>query len=144
MRSTRRNDEFANYQGHRDYLLQDKFLAGDEGYVVEDIDLLIRAYGPLYKTDAKGRFMLIEIKYYPSKPGYAQQRTFKLIDEILKAGDKVLNSSNPRYLGYYVVQYDNADWNLSNFWVDDKKVTRDEFDEFISMGYLEEYPPGAF
>ena len=136
-RNLRRNDEHCSYQGHRDYLMQTKFPAGNEGYVVEDIDILIRAYGPNFKTDSKGRFMLIELKYYPSVVGYAQQKTFGLLDELLKAGDAALNLGAPRYLGYFVVQYDNEDWNLSNFWINEKRVSRDAFDEFISMGYIE-------
>lgn len=137
-KNLRRNDRYTNYQGHRDYLMGDRFPNGNEGYVVEDLDLLVRGYGLKFNTDSKGRFMLIELKYYPSDIGYAQKKTFGMVDEMLRAGDKVLNGNSPRYLGYFVVQYDNEDWNLSRFWIDGKEVTKSGFDEFISMGYIKD------
>jgi len=123
-----RNPDKFQVLPYRDWLRKNQ-PQGSQGYVVEDLDLLVRGYGPRYGTDAKGRFMECELKFYPRNIGPAQKRTFGLRDEMMRRGDP----DGERYLGFYVVQYDNEDWDLSKFWVNGLPMTRDEFHKFIDL-----------
>lgn len=82
----------------REYIRQE-FPRGSDGLVAEDLDLVIRHFGSNYGTDAKGRLMLIEQKHAGYGIGTAQQKTFGLIDELLRRGDP----DGQRYLGYYLL-----------------------------------------
>ncbi|HFB06890.1 MAG TPA: hypothetical protein ENJ92_00435 [Chloroflexi bacterium] len=102
---------------------------GNKGYVVEDLDLVLRVYGKRYDTDAVGKFILVELKYGNAWIGYAQQKTFGLIDSVLRKGDP----TGERYLGYYVVQYDDEDWERANFKVNRVALSEDEFLRFLQL-----------
>lgn len=82
-------------------LLRTLLPKGTEGCVIEDLDLIIRHYGPKYQLDAKGRVMLIEHKFPTHYLGRAQENTFGLIHELMRLGDP----KRKRYLGYYVLQF---------------------------------------
>jgi len=77
--------------------------AGPEGWVAEDLDLIVRRY---MSSDPVGRFMLVELKYGEAGLGEAQIRTFGLVDGLLRAADP----QGRRYLGYYLLQYPELDW----------------------------------
>jgi hypothetical protein len=100
-----------------------------EGYVVEDIDLVLRAYGANYYTDAEGIFMLIELKFGNAWVGTAQQRTFGMIHKLLRKADPEAR----RYLGYFVIQYDNEDWDKANFKINGVEVDREKFWAFMNF-----------
>ena len=76
------------------------FPSGGGGFVVEDLDLLIRWYGPGFDLDGDGRFRLVELKHKGSTIGTAQRRTFGLMDKLLRQGD----TDGTHYDGYYLVQ----------------------------------------
>ena len=77
-----------------------EFPSGGQGFVVEDLDLLFRWYGPQYGQDADGRFRLAELKYESSTIRTAQRKTFGLMDRILQRGDP----DGLRYDGFYLIQ----------------------------------------
>lgn len=116
----------------REYLRQHMPTA-QEGYVVEDLDLALRVYQPNkptpfnFQTDAEGKLRLIELKYGKAWITPGQQRTFGLIDKLMRLGDP----NKERYLGYFVVQYSAEDWEHSMFKINGKPVDRDTFHRFL-------------
>ena len=116
----------------REYLRQNMPSSSD-GYVVEDLDLVIRAFQPSrpskfqFQTDDEGKFRLIELKYGNAWITNGQRRTFGLMDRLMRVGDP----DRKRYLGYFVVQYSHEDWNLADFRINGKQVTRDVFHRFL-------------
>jgi hypothetical protein len=121
---------------HREWIRQ-HLPSGDEGTVVEDLDLVMRVYGAKHETDDVGRFMLCELKFRHKWIDRAQKKTFGLIDSILRAGDR-----EGRYLGYFVVQYSCEDWERSRFMVNHVLLSRDEFMAFLQFdaGVLAKIP----
>ncbi len=97
--------------------------------VVEDLDLVIRVYGEKFHTDSTGMFRLIELKFNTVWLGIAQQNTFQLIDAILRKGDP----TGKRYDGYYVVNYDNNDFDIATIFINGKQVSREKFISFLSF-----------
>lgn len=136
-----RNEDKFQRLPHRDWLRENQ-PEGTEGYVVEDLDLLLRCYGSAYGTDGRGRFMFCELKYYPHTIGYAQRKTFGLVDGLLRKADP----NQKRYLGYYQVQYDNDDWSQSRFWVNGQELDTEDFLRFTGFDddLLEEIQPYEF
>lgn len=102
---------------------------GRDGYVVEDLDLVLRVFGKRYMTDGIGRFMFVELKFGDSFIGVAQKKTFGLIHGLLRVADP----KGERYLGYFVVQYDNEDWELANFKINHQEITQEDFFKFLSF-----------
>jgi hypothetical protein len=96
---TFRNSDIYQRLPIRDYL-RTALPEGSQGMVVEDLDLVIRHYGNSYRLDGKGRLMLVEQKHPPAWIEYAQEKTFGLIHQLIRAGDP----DKKRYLGYYVLQ----------------------------------------
>lgn len=117
-----RNDDKFQVLKHRDWIRNNK-PPGNEGYVVEDLDIVLRIYGTNYDTDSTGKFMLLELKFGRAYIDYAQRRTFGQINYMLRKADP----GRVRYMGYFVVQYDNDDWDKSEFTINRVSVTRDEF-----------------
>lgn len=97
------------------------------GFVVEDLDLVIRTYGNEFDTDGIGKIMLVELKRWPHNIGYAQRATFGLLHRLLRKADPDQN----RYVGYFVVQYDNDDWDYSQFWVNGINLCLSELKDFL-------------
>jgi hypothetical protein len=110
----------------RDYLRK-HLPGGREGCVIEDLDLIIRLYGKQFNTDDDGKFYLFELKFGNARIGIAQQKTFGLIHRLLRMADP----RRERYLGYYVINYDNEDWEYANFSVNGVKLSREEFLNFL-------------
>lgn len=103
---------------------------GRSGVVVEDLDLVIRLYGEHHGTDATGKFMLIELKFGNATPGYAQERTFGLMDSLLRQADP----ERRRYLGYFIVNYDNTDWDRASFKLNGSPISREGLKSFLLTG----------
>jgi len=73
--------------------------------------------------------MLIELKYGHTKLNIAQQRTFGLVDKLLKT-----SSENERYLGFYLVQYPHEDPDKCEYViVNGVKLTLEEFKAFLKF-----------
>ena len=113
----------------RDWLRANK-PAGQQGYIVEDLDLVLRVYGTNFHTDATGKFIFIELKFRNAWIGTSKIKTFGLLDSLCRAADP----DHLRYLGYYIVQYDNEDWDIANFRINKVNITREEFiDKFLNL-----------
>jgi len=112
----------------RDWLRKNK-PPGPHGYVVEDLDLVIRVFGKDFHTDAIGKFILVELKFGAAWIGHAQERVFSLVNSLLRTADP----ERKRYLGYYIVQYNNEDWDKADFRINGRNVTREEFDKFTGL-----------
>lgn len=108
-----------------------------DGFVVEDLDLLLRCYGPNYHTDDKGCFMLVEVKYGNADLGHAQRRTFGLINQLLRLADP----KRERYMGFYLIQYSDPDWSYADFKINRRPVTGEQFTSFLNFEYS---PPTYF
>lgn len=90
---------------------------GTHGYVPEDLDIVLRVFGPRYRSDPKGKLRLVETKWNPNadqpvvlKGG--QLRTFLLVDEMLKASTMV-----DRYEGFYVVTHTHFELTEGRIWI---------------------------
>lgn len=83
--------------------MRDELPSGPEGWVAEDLDLVVRTYT---QSDPVGRFMLVELKHGKTGLGRAQVMTFGLVDRLLRAADP----EGRRYLGYYLLQYPEQEW----------------------------------
>lgn len=95
--------------------------SGPDGFIVEDLDLLLRWKGPRFNLDDAGRFRLIEVRRRGTNLDWAKEWTFGLIHFCLRA-------FKPRYDGFYVVQHDNDDFDrATTFWVNGQELTADEF-----------------
>lgn len=93
-----RNPDLYQVLPLREYL-RGALPSGGDGCVIEDLDLLVRHYGPRYQLDSFGRFMLVEQKHPGSDIGTAQKRTFGLLHQLLRMADP----DRKRYLGYYLL-----------------------------------------
>lgn len=76
--------------------------SASEGVVIEDLDLIVRYYGPRYGLDAAGAFALVEFKH-SRRLGVSggQERTFGVLHRVLSQSPE----SDRRYLGFFVVSW---------------------------------------
>ena len=81
------------------------------GVVLEDIDLIVRLWGPNYLTGPFGKIRFLEIKHGNAWPGIGQMLTFKGIDEIMRRGDP----DGLVYGGFFFVQHWTEDWSGDRF-----------------------------
>ena len=92
-----------------------------EGYILENVDLLLRRYT---QSDKLGTFKIIELKNTKyNRLRKAQELMFGLIDRMLNT-----SSESYRYEGFYLARID-----LKNkiFIVNDRILTEDEFKSFL-------------
>ena len=125
-----RNPDIFQVLPFREYIRQNCPGPG-EGYVVEDLDLILKIYGSKWNTDKMGRFMLIELKFDDAWINYAQQETFRSIHHLLRKADPEAK----RYLGYFVIQYSDEDWEQADFRINRKAVTREQFLSFLHFNF---------
>lgn len=123
-----RNDQLLQTLPYREYMRR-RFPNGREGFVVEDLDLLVRVYGRRYQTDETGRVMFTELKFGNAWIGTAQANTWKPIHLNMRRGDP----SRTFYRGFYVVQYDKDDWEEASFRINRQPVSRDDFHRFLEF-----------
>lgn len=127
---TFRNPDLFQRLPLRDYLRGPGWPNGSDGFVVEDLDVVVRHFGNGFHTDAKGRLLLIEQKH----PGHwirtAQERTFGLFDELLRKADP----ERVRYLGYYVLQiaFDENNAPVFPVRVNGKEMDADAFKQWMT------------
>ena len=112
---------------------------GRDGYIVEDLDLVIRTFGYKYQTDNVGKFSLIEIKHGGCKIingvrneiGTSKEMTFGMIDALLNKADP----EHKRYQGFYVIRtYGSSKWDNQKtiFAINGKIISRDIFMDWIA------------
>lgn len=95
-------------------------ITAQQGLVVEDVDLVLRRYDPQVLGD-RGRFRLVENKKVTSPMPYGQLKTFRLIDELLRA------ANSDRYDGFYLVETPDPWDDAGPFYVNDVPLDRFEF-----------------
>ena len=80
---------------------RNNFPTAKQGYVVEDLDLLILKFGEAIGRDKDddGKFILCEIKTNGASMGYAQQRVWGLVHRTLRLGDP----DRKYYHGFYLI-----------------------------------------
>ena len=131
MKPVFRNDDKIQRLKFRDWF-RENMPSGSNGFVVEDLDLVVRWYGRSFDTDADGKFILVELKFGNSTIGIAQQKTFGLIDKLLRLTDP----EKKRYLGYFVIQYSDEDWDKSEFKINGSPISRSDFQDFWKLKHL--------
>jgi hypothetical protein len=98
-----------------------------DGMVVEDIDMILRTWGPNHNTGPFGKIRLLEIKHGNNWPTAGQMLTFKGIDELLRRADP----TGEVYQGFYIVKHFDADWKGEHFIVNSEyTLTQEEFKLF--------------
>jgi hypothetical protein len=104
-----------------------------EGYVLEDVDLILRMYDPNNNTDI-GKFKLLELKVNSNdrRLGKAQEITFGLIDRMLRSSQE-----NNRYEGFFYIRNNNRFNN--KIIVNNYVLTPDEYKMFL-LGKLNVEP----
>jgi hypothetical protein len=113
---------------YREYIRESGvFPPGKDGFVFEDVDGLVRLFGPKFNRDSYGTFKLIEIKFgeaFETIP-YAQKMTFKTLDSALWA--------SKRYEGYYIIWSKKGNWaDITNeFKINGKLITREQLHQFL-------------
>jgi len=124
-----RNPDKLQVLPYRDWLWRN-LPPGRSGYVVEDLDLVLRIYGPMYDSDADGRLMFVELKFGNTTINPAQRKTFGLIDNLMRRGDP----DGRRYAGYFVLNYADEDWDVSSwFRVNGVSLTREQLIAFVQF-----------
>lgn len=106
---------------------------GLDGFTAEDIDLVIRRFGPLYGLDQDGDFALIEVKHgRQNVPWDAKQaskdRLFRVMDKLLRAGDSVFvgRGEPSRYRGSFWLREEISRGEFP-WWADSKVNLNGEF-----------------
>jgi hypothetical protein len=79
--------------------------SGRQGFVVEDLDLILRHFGRNYELDSKGRLSLIEIKVGVGTFGASKAYTLGLLDQMCRSSEMA-----ERYRGFYLVYTETDDW----------------------------------
>ena len=121
-----RNPDLVEQRHERDFIRKHCPNASD-GFVAEDLDLLLRVYGPNYGTDAVGKFRLVEIKYGNPPLGKSKENTFGAIDAALRVG------LGDRYEGYFYVRTDAVRWdNATTFKVNSATLNTNEFIDWLN------------
>lgn len=84
---------------------------GTEGFVVQDLDLIIYRFGPLIsrELDMYGKFILLDVKYKKLYLEYSQEILFGLIDYLLRKSDPYQNY----YVGFYILVWDDEPDEIS-------------------------------
>lgn len=71
--------------------------SGRDGFVVLDLDMLLRWYGPSFGLDEKGMVAHVEVKYGDSSLTQGQVHTLRLQDWLMRG------IAGPRYRGCYLI-----------------------------------------
>jgi len=115
------------------------FPNGKDGYIAEDLDLVLRKHGNKYNKDAVGCFCLVEIKHgrcdvidgVQDQIGFSKEMTFGLMDRLLKKADPKME----RYQGFYVIRTFGApEWDNPKtiFSVNGEIMDRDAFFSWLN------------
>lgn len=116
-----RNPDLYQVLPWRDWM-RENLPGGGAGMVVEDMDIVLRRYGPLANWCRDGTISFIEVKTFSSFMGRAQEMTFGLIDRLMRKADP----DEKYYKGYYVIR-----WNPPHYAINECAVTEDELKQFF-------------
>lgn len=97
---------------------------GPQGFVAEDLDLVVRWFGPDFNLDSIGRLRLVEMKRSPFYLDTAQVRTFGPLAERLEGWE--------RFDGFYVVQTSNEQHDAETIYtIDGLDLSSAEFRQWL-------------
>lgn len=95
--------------------------SGRDGFVVEDLDLVLRWFGPRYDLDEWGRFRYVEVKRQGYDLDASQSRTFGL-------SHSLLCERPDRYDGFYLVTHsDDEHAETTTYTVNGHQLTCNQF-----------------
>jgi hypothetical protein len=111
---------------YREYM-RDNLPTPGQGMVVEDMDVIALQIGALCgrHRDADGKFMMIEIKSFGARMGYAQTRLFSMMHRLMRAGDP----QKEYYVGFYLLHWD--DNNNKPVSINHQPCTEQEFKDWM-------------
>ena len=97
---------------------------GKDGFICEDLDLVLRWHSKDFMTDDVGMFALVEIKVgLKTALGHSKEMTFGMIDYLIRS-----STESQRYKGFFVIRTTIPDWNACTFFsVNDVHLSRDDF-----------------
>jgi hypothetical protein len=102
--------------------------SGRQGFVVEDLDLILRHFGHNYQLDSQGRISLIEIKVGIGTFGPSKAYTFGLLDQMCRS-----STMADRYRGFYLIYTETDDWdNAPVMFVNGHHLAADEFKHWLN------------
>lgn len=120
---------------YREFIRQ-RLPGPSDGFIVEDIDLILRVFGMGYGTDTRGKFRLLEIKSADGRITYGQRETFNLIDMMLRAVDP----QRRRYLGYFTIWTEQSDWADCDYFevvrlldAECRQFTQPQFEQWLNF-----------
>ena len=82
--------------------------SGSAGFIAEDLDLIVRHFGPQFHLDAIGRLRLVEIKVGRGLFGASKRQTLGLLHDMCATSQHA-----DRYDGFYVIYSKTDDWDSS-------------------------------
>lgn len=112
--------------GRREYI-REKLPSGKCGFIADDLDLIIRYWGPEHQTDGEGRIRLVEFKVGFGQFGYSQRLTLGLLDRMCKTSDYA-----DRYEGFFLIYSESENWHdVDKISVNGWHLSHEEFNEWI-------------
>lgn len=119
----------------RDWMGGPPWPKGGEGFVVTDLDLVVRFFGRRFDLDKHGRFALFEVKRNEAEFPFFQEMTMGLVHCCCRL------LARKRYLGFFLLRIDDGsddvdEWSFSVN--DGEPMSHDEFRRWV----LEDLPKG--
>jgi hypothetical protein len=97
--------------------------SGRDGFVAEDIDLVIRHFSNRYDQDSAGRLRLTEVKVARGMFRTSKAMTLGLLDAICRSSDMA-----ERYEGFFLIYTETDNWDECDlFVVNGIELSRDSF-----------------
>jgi hypothetical protein len=87
--------------------IKDVMPPGPKGFTNEDLDSIMRWWGPKYNSDAVGKIALVEIKKKGVESSYSKEMTFGFLDFALRT-----SALKHRYVGFYWIRWENIHWEV--------------------------------
>lgn len=101
---------------------------GSDGFVAEDLDLVVRHFGPHFNQDAKGKLRLIECKVGVGEFSASKRMTFGLLDEMCRS-----SNMRDRYEGFFLVYSEKESWaDVSHINVNGFALTHEQFGQWMN------------
>lgn len=109
----------------REYI-RDNMPKGGNGFIADDVDLVLRYWGPEHQTDGIGRIRIVELKVANGVFGYSEKLTLGLLDKMCKT-----SSQSDRYEGFFLIYSKSEEWqDIDTITVNGWDLTREQFDEW--------------
>lgn len=111
----------------RRQFIRENMPSGKEGFVAEDLDLVIKYFGSNFSTDRDGFIKIIELKVGIGIFGTAQKETMGLLDKMCRTSEY-----SERYLGFFLVYSPSCEWEKEEFiTVNGFDLSQNEFKQWL-------------